>query len=1342
MDYLRWLAAQDEQQAQEHWRGVLSGFTAPTGLPFDRQPREAHRAESAETARVELSAEESEKLQRFAQRGGLTLNTIVQGAWAVLLSRYSRESEVLFGTTVSGRPAELAGVESMIGMFINTLPTRVRVEEHAGALPWLRGLQAAQAQSRPFDFVSLSQVQACSDLPAGINLFDSMIVFENYPFETPPEGQPGLRIREVQAQDTTSFPLSLRAYVAGHLCLDLGYDPRLFDEHTVTAMAGRLRMLLVGMAEGPQRALSQLPWMSTAQRRQVLHQWNDTARELPEGTVVDLVQAQAARTPDATAVSCGELHLSYAELDERATRLARLLVERGATPERFVALMVPRSADMVVAVMAVWKAGAAYLPIDPAYPAERIAFMLSDTRPVLVVATTEAGSRLADVGPAVPRLLLDDPHTLEALARSADRDLPDLDRLVPRSGGHAAYVIYTSGSTGRPKGVVVAQDSVVDLAMWAASEFGPAGLSRVVASTSLNFDVSVFEIIAPLVVGGSIEVVRDVLALGELALGESGVNGHGVNGHGLNGRVASLISGVPSALAQVLSHGGVSQDRASVTADTVVLAGEALSARAAREIAAATSCRRIANIYGPTEATVYAAAWYCDAAALDDDQAPPIGRPISNTQTYVLDAGLRPVPIGVPGELYLAGRGLARGYLDRPGLTAQRFVANPFGAPGSRMYRTGDVARWNATGELEYLGRVDHQVKIRGFRVELGEIEAVLAGHPDTGEVVVTAHTEQNGSGAQRLVAYVVPAGTRIPSSAELRSFLGGILPNYMVPAAFVPLDGLPLNANGKLDRRALPDPEWNASSGAGYVTPRTDTEHMVAQIWSEVLGVERVGAGDNFFELGGDSILSIRVTSRLRAAFGVDLSPRAVFTHSTVAELAFAMSTDPVAEGSVIPVGSRDSELALSFAQQRLWFLHEFAPDNPEYAIRMGLRLCGELDRNALRTAFTGLVARHESLRTTFEQVDGRGAQVVHPPGEVSLPVLDLSALAQPAREAELQQVLRGEIGRPFDLARGPLMRVCLVRLGDREHALLIVMHHIITDGWSMGVLVHDLCTLYRAAAGHDVVDLPPLPVQYADFAAWQRAALPNPMLDEGLAYWRRQLDGITPLELPTDRPRPAVRTSAGALHEFVVPAEVIDRLEAIGAQQDGTLFMTLVAACQLLLSRWSGQDDIAVGTAVSGRERADVEGLIGFFVNTLVLRSTVDSSHNFTEFLRSVRDTVLGALAHQDVPFERLVDEFAPVRDTSRTPLFQVLVVLQNNAHQAPELPGLESEELALPAVTASFDMTLEFRKRAGVLEGALQYNTDLFDPATIERMVGHLLVLLDGIAIGPDQPVGELP
>ncbi|MGH3593361.1 MAG: condensation domain-containing protein, partial [Pseudonocardiaceae bacterium] len=561
--------------------------------------------------------------------------------------------------------------------------------------------------------------------------------------------------------------------------------------------------------------------------------------------------------------------------------------------------------------------------------------------------------------------------------------------------------------------------------------------------------------------------------------------------------------------------------------------------------------------------------------------------------------------------------------------------------------------------------------------------------------------------------------------------FLGELLPDYMVPAAFVVLDALPLNANGKLDRRALPAPEWGGDT-EGYVAPRTEVEAVMARIWAEVLGVERVGVGDNFFELGGDSILSIRVASRLRAAFDVEMSPRAVFTHSTIAELAAAIPAGSAGGVPVITVISRDGELALSFAQQRLWFLHQFDPHSSEYLTRVGLRLRGELDLDALGAAFTRLVARHESLRTTFGQVQGRGVQVVHPPCAVPVPVMDLSGLALPERDAELEQVLAAESSRSFELARGPLMRLRLVRLEAQEHALIVVLHHIITDGWSMGVLIEELSVLYRAAVCQEVADLPPLPVQYADFAAWQRAALSGPVLDEGLAYWRGQLEGVAPLELPTDRPRPAVQTTSGAVHEFVVPVEVTTRLKELGQQRDSTLFITLVAACQLLFSRWSGQDDIAVGTVTSGRERAELEGLIGFFVNTLVLRSRVDNARTFTQFLDTVKATVLDAFGHQQVPFERVVDELAPVRDTSRTPLFQVMVVMQNavkanTANEALVLPGLQVDALEMPVVSTSFDVTVEFQESGGGLYGALTYNRDLFDRVTIERLVGNLLVLL---------------
>ncbi|MCA1694103.1 MAG: amino acid adenylation domain-containing protein, partial [Actinobacteria bacterium] len=572
------------------------------------------------------------------------------------------------------------------------------------------------------------------------------------------------------------------------------------------------------------------------------------------------------------------------------------------------------------------------------------------------------------------------------------------------------------------------------------------------------------------------------------------------------------------------------------------------------------------------------------------------------------------------------------------------------------------------------------------------------------------------------------------------------MLPDYMIPTAFVELDQLPLTPSGKINRRALPAPDFTTVVNDGYIPPRTETEQVLAGIWADVLGVERVGIEDNFFELGGDSILSIQVISRVRVAFGVEVALRSLFLNPTVAGLAVVLPVDAVADYagalSVIPVVSREDELPLSFAQQRLWFLNEFEPDSSEYITPLVMRLRGQLNGAALGRALSGLVARHESLRTTFESVAGRGVQVVHPSYEPQLPVVDLAGLAEEDRRIELDQVLAQEVWRPFDLSRGPLMRVGLVRLATDEHVLFLILHHIVTDGWSTGILLSDLGELYRAELDGTAPDLAVLPVQYADFAVWQRDRLSDSALQDHLDYWTQQLDSVPVLELPTDRPRPAVHTSHGAVCEFVVPALVTARLKELGHHHDGTLFMTLVAACQVLLARWSGQPDIAVGTVTSGRDRTELEGLIGFFVNTLILRSQIPDTQTFREFLAGVKDTVLDAFAHQDVPFERLVDELQPSRDPSRTPLFQAMIVLQNTPDQAWTLPGLDIDGVGLPMNTALFDISFNFQEFDGALYGALNYNTDLFDPATIDRMATHLQILLEGIAQGPDRPLGELP
>ncbi|MGW3961739.1 non-ribosomal peptide synthase/polyketide synthase [Amycolatopsis sp. NPDC005003] len=1290
-DYLGWLAAQDGTAAEEHWRAVLSGFAAPTPLPWDRSPASAHRTSSSRTTRAALSTEDTARLREVAGHHGLTVNTLVQGAWALLLAHHSGESDVVFGTTVSGRPDDLPGVESMVGMFINTIPTRTRIDRGEPVLAWLRRLQDEQNQARRYDFLALGKLRTLSDVPPAENLFDSMVAFENYPFDENAAARAGVTLREVTALDATTFPVTLRAYVDRRLGLELCTDPALFDEETAAALVARLETLLLGLAEDPDRPIARLPWLSAGDRAQLVA---DEPVPLPAPTITELFAARVAANPGAVALTDGGTHLTYAGLDARANRLAHRLIALGAGPERFVALRLPRSAAQVVAILAVLKAGAAYLPIDPATPAARVDRMLADTDPVTVLGPEDVE---VDSG-------------------------PDTDPPVRCTPDHPAYVIYTSGSTGVPKGVVIPHRNVTRLFAATDARFGFGTDDVWTLFHSYAFDFSVWEIWGPLLHGGRLVVVphgvsrspREFLRL----LADEGV---------------TVLNQTPSAFYQLArADEDDPETGARLALRYVVFGGEALDTRRLTGWFARHGDRtpRLVNMYGITETTVHVT--HHDLVS-DTDSPGIIGTALPDLRGYVLDADLNPVPAGVPGELYVAGDGLARGYLGRPGLSAARFVADPFGAPGSRMYRSGDRVSRTRGGALRYHGRADHQVKIRGFRIEPGEIEATLLALADVGSAAVLAREDEPGR--KRLVAYVVPATPDAPpSAARLREHLGRSLPDYMVPSAFVTLGELPLTRNGKLDQRALPAPA--ATDPENFVEPRTETERTVATVLARTLGLERVGADGNFFTLGGDSILSIRFTSALREAFGVDVSPRTVFDHPTVAGLAAvlpaASATPPTA---AITRADRDGELPLSFAQQRLWFLDDFVPDNPEHVTVFGVRLRGDLRPDALARALTALIARHESLRTTFPAVDGRPRQVVGPPWPLALPVTELAGAEA---EEDLRRLLAEDLARPFDLAEGPLLRARLVRVAPDDHALVLALHHIITDGWSMGVLAGELVTLY----GDENAELPALPVQYADFAAWQRTRLTGAFLDDQLGFWRRELDGLRPLDLPTDRPRPATRTANGAELGFTLGAEALAGLHRLCRDSGTTLFTALVAACQLVLRRWSGQDDVVVGTVTSGRDHPEVQNLVGLFVNTVVLRSRVDGRQGFGELLGTVRRTVLDAFAHQEVPFERIVDELSPERDPSRTPLFEVLVTLQNIGTGLPALAGLTASELELPMTTAEFDLGIEFEEHASGLRGQLNYNTDLFDAATMRRFAEHLTMLLTAVAAEPDRPVDALP
>ncbi|NEY34579.1 amino acid adenylation domain-containing protein, partial [Streptomyces sp. PRKS01-65] len=1188
-DYLRWLARQDTAAAERHWRATLAGFTAPTELPRDRRPAEAHRASSSGTVRVTLDAPVSARLRETAQRAGLTVNTVLQGAWALLLSRYGGGDDIVFGTTVSGRPAELPGVTSMVGVFINTLPTRARVDGRRPVLEWLGELQAAQSEARRHDFVSLAQLQTWSEVPGGTNLFDSIVVFENYPFDGDALARHGLALTQERDLEPTNYPLSVVVAPGDTLSVALDYDPAAFDAATVEGLGAGLRTLLTEIAADPGRRLDDLPLLTPAQGRALLDRFGGAVVRAPRGTLPEAFARQAARTPHAPAVLAGGEELSYRQLDERANRLARLLIEAGAGPERFVALALPRTADLIVSLLAVLKSGAAYLPVDPGYPAERIAFLFEDVRPAVVVTGSGIAARLPECPAA--RIVLDDPDTAARLAAASPAALGDGERRGALEPEHPAYVIHTSGSTGRPKGVVVAHASVLALTDWAAAAFADRGLAHVVASTSLNFDVSVFEIFSPLLSGGRVELVRDLLALAERT----------------EPWRAGLLSAVPSALGRLLA-----EDTVRAGADTVVLAGEALPARTVRQVRAAVPGCRVLNIYGPTEATVYATAFVCDPA--DPDRDPPIGRPVGGTRAYVLDARLRPVPAGAPGELYLAGTGVARGYLNRPGLTASRFLADPYGAPGGRMYRTGDLVRRTAEGDLVYLGRSDDQVKVRGFRIELGEVEAALARHP---RVSAAAARVVDHEGHRRLAGYAVPLGPEAADPAELRDFLARTLPDHLVPAIVVPLERLPLGATGKLDRRALPDPVWSAPGTAARSSrpPRPGAEQTLAAIWSEVLHVPDVGADDNYFALGGDSILGIQIVSAARRA-GLHLSPRHLFTHQTVAELAAAAERAPAAavtaeQGPVV------GEVPLTPVQH--WLLDTLTGDPAAFTQSVSFHVAADTDPALLRAALAAVVEHHDALRMRYEpDGDGGRRQLGTAPGT--------------APRLEVRDTVPGEAApaEPFDLSTGPLLRAVLCRPGDgRRPVLLLTAHHLVVDAVSWRVILEDLDTAYRALRAGEAVDLGPKTTSFRTWARRLAAHTAAGGFDAELPHWQALED--TPL--PTDR---SGANTVACEETVTVALEAEDTRRLL--QDVPEVYRTrvddvLLCALGRVLARWTGRDRVAVALEGHGREdlfdEVDLARTAGWFTSMYPVVLDVPRDADTATVLKSVKEN-LRAVPH----------------------------------------------------------------------------------------------------------------
>ncbi|MEW5926454.1 MAG: amino acid adenylation domain-containing protein [Gemmatimonadota bacterium] len=1315
----------DRLEAQlAYWREQL-GSPPVLELPTDR-PRPPAPSFHGGSVGVEISAKTAAALRDLARAEGATLFMPLVAAWQALLARHAGQDDVVVGTPIANR--NRSEIEALIGFFVNTLALRADLSGDPTFRELLRQVRertfgAYAHQDLPFERIveELAPERDLSRSP----VFQVMFSLQNAPgAETPAES--GLRIGVYGARmESAKYDLILTLMeTPGEIRGGLSYATDLFDRATAERIAAHYAALLDGIAADPDRRISDLPLMDAAERRQVLEEWNATARPYDLSRPVhELVFEQARRTPDAPAVVSAAGTLTFAELERRADALARRLAGAGVGVDGRVGLLLERGAETVVAVLGILRAGAAYVALDPSYPDERLHFMLEDAGASAAVTSTELAGRIGGFAGAVVEV--DREVGADALSHSRTLALPH-----SLSPDNLAYVIYTSGSTGTPKGVLVTHRGLSNYLAWFDEEvLGADGFALPLVSR-LGFDAHVRQLFPPLLRGEPVWVLPEETATDPAALLRA------ISAHE---RVS--FGGVPAlwgAMLDLVRSGEAPKPRGL---RAVLLGGESLPAELAERTFAEFPDVALWNHYGPTEATVNAT-----VARVRPGEPVTIGRPVGNVRVYLLDAQGVPTPVGVPGELYVAGAGVARGYLGRPELTAEKFVPDPFsGEPGARMYRSGDRVRWRADGELEYVGRVDQQVKVRGFRIEPGEIEAVLLRHPGVRAAAVAAR--EDAGGHARLVGYVVPAAGSAPDAAGLRVYLLERLPEYMVPGAWVLLDALPLTPNGKTDLGALPAPDATASDD-GYTAPRTPAEEILAGIWAGVLRAERVGVHDNFFALGGHSLLATRVVSRIRAAFGVEVPLRAVFEAPDLAALAervdaavragAGMSAPPL-----VPV-PRDRPLPASFAQQRLWFIQQMEPESSAYNIPYALRLRGRLDVDALRRALDALRARHESLRTVFAFQDGMPVQVVEPAGPRPLPVEDLGGLPDDGLAAAAMQLIRAEAATPFDLARGPVLRGRLLRLADDDWGLLLTLHHIVSDGWSSGILMRELSVFYAAFSRGEEARLPALPVQYPDFAAWQRGWLAGDVLERQLSYWRERLAGAPPLlEIPTDRPRPPVQSPRGGHRPFRVSEATTAALRELTLREGGTLFMTLLAAWQALLGRWSGQDDVSVGTPIAGRNRVETEGLIGFFVNTLVLRAGLDGGPSLRALLGQVRETTLGAYAHQDIPFEKLVEELQPERSLSHTPLFQVMFALQNNERGSLELGDLGVEPLAgREGETTHFDLSMGIVEAGARLVGEISYRAELFDAGTVDRMLGHYVALLERAAAEPDRPLAELP
>ena len=1305
-DYIRYIDRIDKVQEEAYWRNYLNGVEHSTLLPFIGVATDRNKGVGEyQTLGLLLDTATTSKINQFAQRRRLTVNTIIQGVWAYLLHQYTGNKDVVYGVIVSGRPDDMPGVEQRVGMYINALPFHSVLDEGQEIVQWLQGIQAEQVSSRQYQFTPLHLVQGWSGIHG--DWFDTLMTFENFPVNKMLGArQWSLQVENVHLNEHTNYPLNIIIESAEQINVSFNFNKGLLNEAQVNSIRGHFENVLLQLIEKDDSKIAGLSLLTTAEEKQLLVAFNNTGQEYAhDKTINGLFEEQALKTPDSVAVVYQQEQLTYRELNERSNQLAHYLAGKGIRKEMLVPICIERGIDMIVGLLGVLKTGAAYVPVDPDYPEDRIQYMLEDTAASIMVSSSASRSKITG--------------SVNLDIIEIDSDWPVISHQPKGNPGIAtdphllAYTIYTSGSTGKPKGVMIEHTSVINLLQSIAKDVQFNADAAFMSVTTFSFDICYLELYMPLISGGKLIVLSR----------EDAMDGFKLSGH-INRYHPTHMQGTPSTWQLLLDANWQNKEGLKM-----LVGGEAVKEDLK---SALTQKGSVWNVYGPTETTIWST-----IKKLETSQTVLIGKPVANTNIQIVNQQGQLVPVGVAGEILIGGAGLARGYYKRPELTAEKFISDHFSkSPGARMYRTGDLGRWLPDGNIECLGRIDEQVKIRGYRIELGEIETVLQQSGLVSQSVVLAKEDSGGN--KRLVGYIV-ADTAVDKQA-IMAHLRTKLPDYMVPALWIELENLPLTPNGKINKKALPDPDTNDLAGNEYIPARNEQEAWLVKLWQDLLKVERIGVNDNFFELGGHSLLAMRLVSIIRKEMEVEIPIKSIFLHSTISALAVYLDTHK--KGLLLPVimaQPRPELIPLSFSQERLWFIDRLE-GSVQYHIPAVLRISGTLNKDALANTLKAIVNRHEVLRTVIREKEGRPYQHIINRDGWQLTEVDGAMFRQDA-EGLLKYIeqLKNE---PFNLSVDYMLRAHLITLNEEAHVLVVTQHHIASDGWSISVLVKEVVALYSSYNQDREPDLAPLEIQYADYSLWQRNHLQGDLLNTKLGYWKDKLQDVKVLRLPTDYTRPAVQSTRGAMVNVEIGKELTGQLKSFSRQQGSTLFMTLLSAFKVLLYRYTEQNDICVGTAIAGRQSQQLEALIGFFVNTLALRTEVNGDATFLSLLQEVKKTTLDAYEHQELPFEKVVEAVVGKRDLGTDPLVQVMFVLQNT----PDIPELKLGESTLSADnyednTALFEIWLNMVETPDGLKGFVKYSTDLYSKETMERFVSHFSKLLSSIIAHPDHKLASL-